>query len=129
MWGLDNLLDDISKKKRQFSDISNDIQKAFKAGVAVVEDYQAKVNKNIIYYATAILNPHIKFNLINDQCDDPAQIKADIRAYLKWECQVKNTDSQDKQGEIEFSEGASIHQLNLLYWACNTGTVSVSDID
>lgn len=72
-------------KDGQFGDIGDNIREAFKAGVSVVEDYQSKINDNIMYYAAAILDPRIKFNLIDEQCDEPEQVKADVRAFLKKE--------------------------------------------
>jgi hypothetical protein len=37
MWGLDDLLDDIQKRNGQFSNVSDDIKAAFKAGVETVD--------------------------------------------------------------------------------------------
>ncbi len=64
--GLDDLLDDIVKKEEEYQDVSEDIQEVFEVGVTVIKDYQSKINKNIIYYVVAVLNPQIKFNLIDE---------------------------------------------------------------
>jgi hypothetical protein len=65
--------------------------------------------------------------MIDEQCDDPAQVTANIRAYLKeW---LTESVIEEDQGEVEFPEGASIHQLNLFLRARNTSSTSICDID
>jgi hypothetical protein len=86
MWGLDDLLDDVSRADGQFGDVGDDIRCAFQAGVAQVEEYTSLINDNILYYAAAILDPRIKSNLIREQCGTSAdEIILRIREYLKQE--------------------------------------------
>jgi hypothetical protein len=129
MWGLDDLLDDINKKEGQFGDVGDDIREAFKAGVEVVDEYQKLINENIMYYAAAVLDPRIKFNLIDEQCDDPEKIRKDVKGYLKKEWLKAVPIENITQEEVELPEGASLHQLHLLRRARNTATSSVCDID
>ena len=50
-------LDDIQKKDGQFGNVGDNIREAFAAGVQQVEEYSALINKNIIYYIAAVLDP------------------------------------------------------------------------
>ena len=71
---MDDLLNDVGNATGQFGDVGEDIQEAFRAGVAQVEEYTKLINENIIYYIAMVLDPYIKCNLIKDQCDDPYRI-------------------------------------------------------
>jgi hypothetical protein len=53
MWGLDDLLDEVSKKNGQFGDVGDEIRAAFASGVAQVEHFMALINDNILYYCKA----------------------------------------------------------------------------
>jgi hypothetical protein len=66
IWGLDDLLDDVSKVDGQFGDVGDDIRDAFKVGVKQVEEYTSLINDNVIYYAAAILDLRIKCTLIKE---------------------------------------------------------------
>ena len=70
MWGLDDLLDDVSKANGRFGDVGDDIREAFKAGVAQCDAYMSLVTENVMYFATSVLDPHIKYTLIKEQYSD-----------------------------------------------------------
>jgi hypothetical protein len=83
---LDDLLNNVSKADSQFSNVNDDIRCAFQARVTQVEEYTSLINNNILYYATAILDPRIKSNLIQEQYGTGAdEIILQIREYLKQE--------------------------------------------
>jgi hypothetical protein len=129
MWGLDDLLDDVGNATGQFGDVGNDIREAFKAGVALVEEYTKLINENMMYYAASILDPRIKCNLIKEQCGDGANnIIEKVRVYLKeeWQkiesCPARSTDTQ-------LPPSANLHQLGLLRRARKSNGSTASDID
>ena len=88
MWGLDDLLDDVSKANSQFGDVDDDIQEVFKTGIAQCDAYISLVTENVMYFAASVLDPYIKCTLIKEQYSDEAdEIIAKVRAYLKKEYQ------------------------------------------
>jgi len=130
MWGLDDLLQDVKNQCGQFSNAGNDIRKAFDAGVEVIEDYQMLINDNIMYYAAHVLDPRVKFNLIDEQCDDPMQVKKDVRDFFKREWLTGQPPKRSvPAGEIKAPKGASQHSLNLLRRAKVSSDSGVCDID
>ena len=129
MQGLDDLLDDVSKADGKFSNIGDDIQDAFKAGVSKVEEYTQLVNDNIMYYAAAVLDPQIKTTLIKEQCEDGADdIIKRIQEYLKKESLQEQVQAP-KTIEVSILQNTNRHQLGLLQRAHKTTASVLCDID
>lgn len=129
MWGLDDLLDDVSKADGQFGDVGNDIRAAFAAGVKQVEEYTSLINDNIMYCAAAVLDPRIKCNLIKEQYGDKApDIIERMRDYLKKEYQ-KPLLPLAPSAEVKLPPGASVHQLGLLRRARKSTGSAICDLD
>ena len=63
MWGLDDLLDDVSRVDSSFSNVRDDIRTVFTAVVKKCNDYIEIVKNNDIYFAAYVLDPRVK--LIN----------------------------------------------------------------
>jgi hypothetical protein len=125
---LDDLLDDVSKADGQFGDVGDNIQAAFAAGVAQVEEYTSLINDNIMYYAAAVLDPRIKCNLIKEQYGDEAtDIIKRIRDYLKKEYQKPLPPPSSTNTKLP--PITSVHQLGLLRRARKSNGSAICDID
>lgn len=108
MWGLDDLLNNVKTQDGQFSNIGNNMREAFSARVKVIKEYQKLINENIIYYAAHVLDPRIKFNLIDEQCNDPIRIRKEVHDYFKKEWLIAPLSKRSMPlGEIKAPKGAS----------------------
>jgi hypothetical protein len=128
IWGLDDLLDDVSKKEGQFGDVGDDIQEAFQAGVAQIDEYTKLINENIMYYAAAVLDPRIKCNLIKEQCDNPNGVIEKVRKYLKEEFHQSEA-LEAPLSSVELPHGVNQHQIGLLRRARKSTSCATCDID
>jgi hypothetical protein len=119
MWGIDDFLDDVRKGEGHFQQALPDIQRAFKKAVKKFDDYQKEINKNIMYYTAAVLDPRFKTSVIIKQCGTGAmEIIQRVRDYLKKEYPFyPKADLPVRSREDYCPKGMSIHQYNLLKMA------------
>jgi hypothetical protein len=131
LWGLDDLLDDVSKADGQFGDVGPDIQLAFQAGVAKLDEYHQLCRENIMYYVAQVLDPRIKLANIREQCGDNADgIIKEVREWLKKEYPFTLPSLSQPPSQAECPPGYSQNQWKLLKRAMPTQPLNpVSDID
>jgi hypothetical protein len=72
MWGLDDLLDDVSKAHGRFGDVGDDIQVAFASAIEKCDTYIRLIKNNDMYLAAHILDPWVKTTNIREQYREDA---------------------------------------------------------
>jgi hypothetical protein len=64
MWGLTDLLDDVSSGEGVYGGISSDLQSAFESAKDVLKKRTDYMIDNDLYFAAHALDPRVKFSLI-----------------------------------------------------------------
>jgi len=67
MWGLEDLVDAVSSSEAPYDDVTSlDLIGAFKATKKTISKWIDEILKNDLYFAAQVLDPRIKFTLIQE---------------------------------------------------------------
>ena len=114
MWGIEDLLDDVSSGGTNYGDIEPGLRAAFKASKQALMKWKDAIEENEIYFAAHILDPRIKFALIQEQYGDGANaIIDDVKAWCKKRY-PPTTRRIEPQVNQEKPDRVSIHEWALL---------------
>jgi hypothetical protein len=84
MWGIEDLLDDVSSGGTNYGDIEPGLRAAFEASKQALRKWKDEMEKNEIYFAVHMLDLRIKFRLIREQYGDGDDaIIGDVKAWCK----------------------------------------------
>ncbi|KAH6703993.1 hypothetical protein BKA61DRAFT_739848 [Leptodontidium sp. MPI-SDFR-AT-0119] len=115
MWGLDDLLDDVSRADGSFGDVGDDIRTAFAAAIKKCDDYMEIVKNNDMYFAAYVLDPRVKLTNIREQFgDDTDAIILRIQKYLKKEYLKPGVVNVEVRPQPPLPPGANVHAIGLL---------------
>jgi len=86
-WSLDDLLTDVSTAQGDFQDIHRSVQEAARHALEKADKFIRKMDENILYYVSTVLDPRIKTSLITAHMNtaDAASTVSQVRDFLKTE--------------------------------------------
>jgi len=117
MWGIEDLLDDVSSGGTNYGDIEPGLRAAFEAGKQALMKWKNAMEENEIYFAAHILDPIIKFALIQEQYGDGANaIIDDVKAWCKKRYppttrRIEPQVNQEKPDKVSIHEWALLQRL------------------
>jgi len=129
MWGIEDLLDDVSSGGTNYGDIEPGLRAAFEAGKQALRKWKDEMEKNEIYFAAHMLDPRIKFRLILEQYGDGADaIIDDVKAWCKKHY-PPTTRPIEPQVNQEKPDRVSIHEWALLQRVREADAVAAPQIE
>ncbi|KAN0080532.1 hypothetical protein V8E54_003736 [Elaphomyces granulatus] len=134
MWGIEDLLDDVSSGGTNYGDIEPGLRAAFEAGKQALRKWKDEMEKNEIYFTVHMLDPRIKFRLIREQYGDGVNAiiddvkHTDVKAWCKKHY-PPTTRPIEPQVNQEKPDRVSIHEWALLQRVREADAVAAPQIE
>lgn len=114
MWGLDDLIEEVTSGGEPYGDIADDLKRAFGFAKVKLDSYTEKTMESTLVFAAHVLDPRIKFTLIREQYGDGADEIIDrVKAFFKREY-PRSIPAPSQETVTERPPGMGIHHWQLL---------------